>query len=159
MGTDCSSELKEKAPPAPLAQCSVVPSPVVSSFTSHRPRRRRDAEASLTTCSSDAGSCETGCSGKGSFSGYVPLRKITQWLNSLPPPSTFSPVPNPDVWSDGEREAREWLRTEGEILDDGQQERWDAPHYVSALGLHSPHEPTSDDFARRRKAKSKARCL
>ncbi|KPA79338.1 hypothetical protein ABB37_05788 [Leptomonas pyrrhocoris] len=170
MGAECSSEVKENPKQqSPVAQRefqpvgSAVPSPVVSSFTSGSNRQsRRKCEGSLTTDEDgdeDKGSYETGCSGRHSLSGFVPTNKVTRWLKSVPPPERLTPVPEPDVWSDGEREERDWIRTEGDPIDPA-AERWDAPHYVSALGIRSASEQLEAKRAKekQRKAQAKARC-
>jgi hypothetical protein len=174
MGADCSAEVKENPKPQPSRVrrehqpvASAVPSPVVSSFTSgsnnHNSRPRRTYEDSLTTDKDDDdgnGSYETGCSGRHSLTGYVPYNKVMRWLKSLPPPTKLAPVPEPDIWSDGEREEKDWIRTEGDLIDPG-QEKWDAPYYVSALGIRSASEQveTQRMKGRERKAQTKARCL
>lgn len=171
MGAECSSEVKENPKPQPSPArrehqpvMSAVPSPVVSSFTSEisnnaKPRRRY--EDSLTTDNDeDKNSYETGCSGRHSLAGYVPYNKVTRWLKALPSPSTLAPVPEPDIWSDGEREEKDWIRTEGDLVNPA-DEKWDAPHYVSALGLRTESEQvqTKRTKSKQRKAQSKAQCL
>ncbi|KAL7701438.1 hypothetical protein N2W54_004780 [Lotmaria passim] len=172
MGADCSAESKENPKPQPTSTSvqrdnyqpvgSAVPSPAVSSFTSGsnvRPRRRYDEESLTTDADGDKGSYETGCSGRHSLAGFVPYNKVMRWLKSLPPPDTLSPVPEPDIWSDGEREEKDWIRTEGDLIDPAQQ-KWDAPYYVSALGIRSESEQMHSrrERERQRKAQAKARC-
>lgn len=168
MGAECSSEVKENPKPqtSPTRRqykpvVSAVPSPVVSSFTSgSNLRPRHDDEDSLTTDKDDGNdSYETGCSGRHSLTGFVPTNKVMRWLKVLPPSSKFAPVPEPDIWSDGEREERDWIRTEGDLVDPG-EEKWDAPYYVSALGIRSASEQVSAKRAKekQRKAEAKARC-
>ncbi|KAK7197022.1 hypothetical protein NESM_000646000 [Novymonas esmeraldas] len=171
MGAECSSEVKERPQPQPQSSpaqrhppvTSVVPSPLVSSFNSHTSSRQRGRYTDSLTTNEDRGdrsSDETGCSGRHSFAGYVPVNKVRRWLKELPPPKVKLPlVPEPDVWSDGEREDRDWIRTEGDPIDPA-GERWDAPHYVSALGLRTASEmaPQAEERKRQQKARSKARC-
>lgn len=175
MGAECSSEVKENPQaqrPPPRRQYqpvgSAVPSPVVSSFTSGSNVRTHHKYAdSLTTDKEgddDNGSYETGCSGRHSLTGYVPMNKVERWMKSLPPPDKLGAIPEPDIWSDGEREERDWIRTEGDLMDPA-EEKWDAPHYVSALGIRSASEQLQTKQLnerqrkeKQRKAQAKARC-
>ncbi|KPI84457.1 hypothetical protein ABL78_6486 [Leptomonas seymouri] len=169
MGAECSSEVKEsRKPQFDAAQReyqpvgSAMPSPVVSSFMSgsNKPSRRK-YDDSLATDDDDVdrASYETGCSGRHSLKGFVPLNKVTRWLKGVPPPEKLSPVPPPDIWSNGEREEGEWIRTEGDLVNPG-EEKWDAPHYVSALGIRSSSEQLHAKQTRekQRKAQAKAAC-
>ncbi|CAD2219728.1 hypothetical protein ADEAN_000723700 [Angomonas deanei] len=124
MGAQCFSSEEPKRP-QPVKS---LPSPVVSSFGRH------GDDSSLT---SDEGSCEPGCDGKYSFAGYVPTAKIAAWQDGLCPPEELDPVPEPEIYSDGERDALDWINAESYAQ---KEVRWDAPRYVSALLLPSPKE-------------------
>lgn len=101
-----------------------------------------DPEPTLSS-SSD----ESGCSGNHSFIGFVPRKKLNLWFDTLPKsPSAIKPIAEDDIYSDGEREQRQWLQTEASNYYCYEGDRGDSkgvrcqPLYVSALGLQSQGE-------------------
>lgn len=118
------------------------------------------SNVSSAPASLSSSSAESGCSGNHSFAGFIPIRKMDEWFKTLPTEAAeFRPIHEEVVWSDGGREAMQWLQTEATSYfynDDGGVDG-EAPSYVLAAGLESEGEREEAEYAKQLQLQRKQR--